>query len=132
MRGTGFVITEIILWLVAAALVGIVIGWLIRGWRSERKLSKRLESPLEEARSKAADLEGKLAAAETQRAEAKADSERLTARVEELEALQVGIHPADDPDPAGGDDDGSEEATVAPADDEDGEESAATATSTDP
>lgn len=36
MRGTGFVIVEIVWWMVAAAVVGALIGWLVRGWRNAR------------------------------------------------------------------------------------------------
>lgn len=35
MRGTAFVVFEIWLWLTVALLIGIVIGWIIRGWRRD-------------------------------------------------------------------------------------------------
>lgn len=47
MRGATFVVFEVLLWMVVALLIGVVIGWLIRGWRNEEKLRARLlsESP---------------------------------------------------------------------------------------
>ena len=40
MRGTGYAIIEIIWWMLAAAAVGVIIGWILRG----RRLSADLEA----------------------------------------------------------------------------------------
>lgn len=46
MRGAAFVVFEVLLWMVVALLIGVVIGWLIRGWRNEEKLRARLLTEL--------------------------------------------------------------------------------------
>lgn len=70
MRGTGYAITEIIWWLLIAALIGFVIGWVLRRWFLDRQGSAKLaeleaaeaerrqalQSELDEWKSKAASL----------------------------------------------------------------------------
>jgi hypothetical protein len=47
MRGTAFVVSEVLLWMVLALLIGVVIGWLVRGWRREEKLRVQLQTEAE-------------------------------------------------------------------------------------
>lgn len=105
MRGTEYLVTEIVLWLVGAAVIGLIIGWLVRGWRSEKKLRRRAEAPLAEERAKVqqlaeqlADAEKKVADLEAANALASAEMESLTTRVEEMSS--------DEPDIATSDEDG--------------------------
>lgn len=79
MRGTEYVVTEIVLWLIAAALIGIVMGWLLRGWRREKKLRRRIEASVQEVSGpNAAELATKLAEAEAKLSELAAENERLS------------------------------------------------------
>ena len=97
MRGTGFVVGEIILWLTAAAAIGAVVGWLVRAWRGDARARADadarvaaekghvtgLETRLAAAKSRAEDLEGKLTDANVQTTD-------LTTRVEALTADLAG------------------------------------------
>lgn len=69
MRGTAFVVFEVMLWMAAALLIGVVIGWLIRGWRSEQKLRAAVEATHAAGVAGQGDLAARLAAAEARVAE---------------------------------------------------------------
>lgn len=93
MRGTGYAVTEIILWMVAAGLVGLAIGWILRSFvgggarleESEAKLEKEKEryaqisSELGEWKRKIGKLNKKLESRDTELGTAK----ELNAQLEE-------------------------------------------------
>lgn len=37
MRGTGYAVAEIIFWMLAAAVVGAIIGWLLCRWSMRKQ-----------------------------------------------------------------------------------------------
>lgn len=59
MRGTAYAVAEIILWMLAAAAVGFIIGWIVRGWQRRVVVSSELTdiAVLEQERRAAAELE---------------------------------------------------------------------------
>lgn len=93
MRGTGYAVTEIILWMVAAGLVGLAIGWILRSFigggarleESEAKLEKEKEryaqisSELGEWKRKIGSLDKKLESKDAELGSAK----ELNAQLEE-------------------------------------------------
>ena len=99
MRGTGYAVTEIVLWMVAAGLVGMAIGWILRsvfggGARleeSEAKLEKEKEryaqisSELGEWKRKIGSLEKKL---ESKDADLSGANERNAQLEEDLTAVR--------------------------------------------
>lgn len=69
MRGSAFVVFEVLLWMAAALVLGMVIGWLIRGWRSEKKLRAAVEQAHTEELAERGELSTRLAVAEARVAE---------------------------------------------------------------
>jgi len=98
VRGTGYAIAEIIWWLLIAALIGFLIGWLLRRWfldrhesetlaelkAEETKKRDTLQAELDEAKNKAAALATDL----DQRT---ADFERMKTQVEERQSKIAGF-----------------------------------------
>ena len=83
-------ITEILIYLGLAALIGLVLGYLIWGWGSANRVASARADGAAAARAAAnreAALRTKLAASEEEVA-------RLTGEVERLEAERVGGNPA--------------------------------------
>jgi predicted flap endonuclease-1-like 5' DNA nuclease len=72
MRGTGYAILEIIWWMAAAAILGLIIGWILRGRQFERNLAawqQQLDTP-------AAAASGDLVVTETEDAAESAVAEQ--------------------------------------------------------
>ena len=92
-----YLLGEIVLFLLAAALIGAAMAWLLRGLRShvrERRLTAELEasrSARDAAEASAQALQNSLAELQ---AETARETGRLKARVAELEALQQRIRAA--------------------------------------
>lgn len=98
MRGTGYAIAEIIWWLLVAALIGFVVGWLLRRWFLDRQESERLaEMKAEEEKKRDAlqgeldDFKRKVAALSTDLDQRTADFERMKTQVEERESKIAGF-----------------------------------------
>ncbi len=92
MTGTGYAIGEIVWWLLVAALIGFVIGWLLRRWFLDRQESERLteleveeEKKREALRSEIEEWKGKIAAGTADLDKHNADLERLRTQIEERE-----------------------------------------------
>jgi len=96
MRGTGYVIAEIGVWMIGSALIGVFVGWLIRGWRREKKLRQSIEMSVEHG-SDTAELATKLAETEAERSELRTTNEHLVARIAELET-RLEVTPSGDDD----------------------------------
>lgn len=93
MTGTGYAIAEIVWWLLVAALVGFVIGWLLRKWFLDRQDGERLtdlEAEEEKKRdalsSEIEEWKGKVAAGAADLDKHNADLERLKTQIEERES----------------------------------------------
>lgn len=69
MRGSTFVVFEVLLWMAAALFLGMIIGWLIRGWRSDAKLREAVERAHAEDLADRGELSARLAVAEARLAE---------------------------------------------------------------
>jgi hypothetical protein len=114
MRGTGYAIAEIVWWLVAAAIIGFLIGWLIRTWSmrnavdaewqervdAEKKRVKNLETDLATRISATYELEADLVATKKRLAGLERD---FAEKVEELRvANQRTEQLVSEPDPPDG------------------------------
>lgn len=55
--GTGYAVAEIVWWMVAAASLGVAVGWLLRRFASSRRQARELAH----ARDRIAELEARLA-----------------------------------------------------------------------
>lgn len=86
MRGTGYAIAEIIWWMLAAAAVGFLIGWILRRWSEARDLESLWEERFEAQRTRADRLESELAARTATIAEQQAEREQLRRRIEGLQS----------------------------------------------
>jgi septal ring factor EnvC (AmiA/AmiB activator) len=86
-----YVIGEVLVFLAAAALIGAVMAWLLRGLRSHAR-ERRLAAEIEQAHSGREAAESAARSLETSLAELRMEMERetgrLKARIAELEALQ--------------------------------------------
>jgi len=60
MRGTGYAVTEIILWMVAAGLVGLAIGWILRSFVGGGARLAESEAKLEKEQERYAQISGEL------------------------------------------------------------------------
>ena len=60
MRGIGYAIIEIIWWLVIAAIIGSIIGWILRKWFAKSALQREGDKTLQVEKSNVATLESKL------------------------------------------------------------------------
>lgn len=92
MTGTGYAIAEIVWWLLVAALIGFVIGWLLRRWFLDRQESERLtdleaeeEKKRDALRSEIEGWKGKVAAGTADLDKHNADLERMRTQIEERE-----------------------------------------------
>lgn len=92
-----YLVGEILLFLLAAALIGATMAWLLRGVRSQAR-ERRLTAEIEATRSARDAAEASARALETALAELRAEmgreTERLRTRVAELEALQQSLRAA--------------------------------------
>lgn len=107
MRGTGYAIAEIIWWMLAAAVIGGIIGWIMRYWigggRSRKEISEELgmwkvkgeglvsdletkTAELESLRGHRAELESALAAANKAVADTQARAAQLDAELSTIGA----------------------------------------------
>lgn len=71
LRGTGYAVAEIVWWMLAALIVGIAIGWLLRSFRRERRVEAHYASELETSQQRSARLESQLADARAEAAAAR-------------------------------------------------------------
>lgn len=60
MRGTGYAVVEIIWWLFIAAIIGFLIGWILRRWSLVPKLNRECDAKVETERKKAKKLESEM------------------------------------------------------------------------
>jgi uncharacterized protein HemX len=92
-----YLVGEIVLFLLAAALIGAATAWLLRGVRSHAR-ERRLTAELEATRSARDAAEASARALEASLAELRAEMDRetgrLKTRVAELEALQQSLRAA--------------------------------------
>lgn len=98
MEGTGYAITEIIWWLLVSALIGFVIGWLLRKWfldRQEDEKLAELEVEQEEQRTALqAELDnwkGKVAGLSNDLDQRSADLDRMKKQVDERDQKIAGF-----------------------------------------
>lgn len=68
LRGAEYAIAEIVWWMLAAALIGAAVGWLVRGFRQSRAVE--------------AEYRGRLETAEAERTKALAERDRVAAELE--------------------------------------------------
>jgi predicted flap endonuclease-1-like 5' DNA nuclease len=92
VRGTGYAIAEIIWWLLIAALIGFVIGWVLRKWFLDRQGSDALaEFEAAEAEKRQAlqseldDLKSKASSLSTDLDQRTADLDRMKTQLSERE-----------------------------------------------
>jgi predicted flap endonuclease-1-like 5' DNA nuclease len=78
-RGTAYAALEIILWLLAAAVVGFVIGWLLRRWRTDRHVEDQLRALRVEEDRRHGMLQQQLTESESNVAALAADLDHRTA-----------------------------------------------------
>ncbi len=90
MLATEYTTVEFTLWLLLAALIGFVIGWLIRNWWLDQQKTEEIAAiRAEEAELRATveserdDWKGKVAELESDVAKSNADVDRITAQVTE-------------------------------------------------
>ncbi|MCU0585005.1 MAG: hypothetical protein MUC46_02900 [Desulfobacterales bacterium] len=92
-----YLVGEIVLFLLAAALIGAAMAWLLRGVRSQAR-ERRLTAEIEATRSARDAAEASARALKTALAELRAEMDRetnrLRTRVAELEALQRSLRAA--------------------------------------
>ena len=99
MRGTLYAAAEIVWWLLAAAAIGFLLGWVVHRWRV-RKVEAEWSGRLDRERKRAGKLD---AALESRTSEAEGLSSQLaeaTERLKELEAEAASLPPLGDA-PAG-------------------------------
>ncbi len=80
IRGTGYAAAEIVWWMVAALLIGVAIGWILRSFRAERTVAEEYEGRLALAEERAGKMSGELAEADA--ATRRATEEAATVRTE--------------------------------------------------
>ncbi len=90
MRGTGYAVLEIVWWMLAAAFVGFLIGWVLRRFIRQRRLERDYQAKLGNAHEQTAHLreelnEWKLSVAALDKRLTKAGLDLATARAEAAE-----------------------------------------------
>lgn len=60
MRGTGYAIAEIIWWMLAAAVIGAAIGWMLRYWYGGGRSRKEAEAKIEAQKGRYSEISGEL------------------------------------------------------------------------
>ena len=60
MRGIGYAIIEIIWWLVIAAIIGSIIGWILRKWFDKSALQPESDETIQLENTNVAMLKSKL------------------------------------------------------------------------
>lgn len=90
MTGTGYAIAEIIVWMLVAALIGFVIGWLLRRWFLDRQGNEQLaeleaeeETKRNALQSEIEDWKGKVAGLTSDLDQRTADLDRIKIQVDE-------------------------------------------------
>ena len=60
MRGTGYAIAEIIWWMLAAAVIGGAIGWILRYWIGGGRSRKEAEAKIDARKDRYAEISEEL------------------------------------------------------------------------
>lgn len=94
MRGTGYAIVEIIWWMLAAAVIGGAIGWILRYWIGGGRSRKEAQAKIDAQKGRYAEISAELGTWKVKGEGLVTDLEAKTAEVEllaghkqELEAL---------------------------------------------
>jgi len=107
IRGTEYAVLEIVWWMLAAALVGALIGWMIRGFSKARRVERHYAPLVVKEQQRAVRLETELDAAKSEHRSAQAEVEAVrdqlaeaNRRSQDLEADLAAVRAAIPPEPA--------------------------------
>lgn len=85
-EGTGYAVAEIVFWMAAAALVGFLLGWILRRWFVTWRHQREYDAALAEGRRREEDLERRLAAKDAALARVQGEIEPAVERAVAAEA----------------------------------------------
>ena len=86
IRGAEYAAAEIVWWMVASLLVGILLGWIVRGFRAGRRVEAEYQERLEDAASALRDAEDKTTTVEGHLVTAVRDLERTRSELQTVRA----------------------------------------------
>ncbi|HSF86942.1 MAG TPA: hypothetical protein VLG28_14965 [Acidimicrobiia bacterium] len=105
IRGTGYAALEIFVWLIAAGVIGLLIGWLLGRWSVRRRLRAEWQARFDAEHGRAESLDAELSGLRSSSQELESDLTTLRSRVEELESQTSATQDSTPADPAAGEED---------------------------
>ncbi len=84
MRGTGYAVAEIIWWMLAAAVIGAITGWILRYWFGGGRSRKEAEAKVEAQRGRYSEISEELGKWKVKGEKLVAELEAKTAEVDVL------------------------------------------------